>query len=476
MHQQCYRIDHLCIEFIKSRRMNEPVFFQKLLTKQQLNPTEILLCLSHLNHVVYLKNVKQPVIAILASEYMLMQNNKIQKFTRTSLNQYQQENEPIDFNQFFKQDLQNHTSDFNGGLIGFISYDEAAQQHVNIQSKNQPSLFLGIYCSYIKLTDQGWTFFSHEHEAEAIFQVLQNALQNKNKSSKENQNFTLTRPCTARWTKKQYVNAFNQIQDYIRAGDCYQINLTQEFTTKAQGLLLDTAEAFWQLTDAPYSGYLKINDFELLSCSPELFIEFEANRKITTKPIKGTMPRYSDVAQDEQSKQSLIHSKKDQAENVMIVDLLRNDLSVYAETGSVKTPKLFEIKSFNQVHHMVSEVTARLRQDINPFHVLMSALPGGSITGAPKIRAMQIIEELEGAPRGAYCGSMGYFNFDGTGSWNILIRSIQKYQEDISVWAGGGITIASDCDAEYQECFDKVSAMLDLLNTWYKPNQQKSDS
>ena len=269
--------------------MNKPVFFKKLLTKQQLNPTEILLCLSHLNHVVYLKNVKQPVIAFLASEYMLVHNKKIQKFTRISLNQYQQKNEPIDFNHFFKQGLQNHSSDFNGGLIGFISYDEAAQQQVNIQSKNQPSLFLGIYCSYIKLTDQGWTFFSHEHEAEAIFQVLQNALQNKNKPSKENQNFTLTRPCTARWTKKQYVNAFNQIQDYIRAGDCYQINLTQEFTTKAQGLLLDTAEAFWQLTDAPYSGYLKINDFELLSCSPELFIKFEANRKITTKPIKGTI-------------------------------------------------------------------------------------------------------------------------------------------------------------------------------------------
>ena len=469
MHQQCYRIVLLCIEFLKSHRMNKPVFFQKLLTKQQLNPTEILLCLSHLNHVVYLKNVKQPVIAFLASEYMLVHNKKIQKFTRISLNQYQQKNEPIDFNHFFKQGLQNHSSDFNGGLIGFISYDEAAQQQVNIQSKNQPSLFLGIYCSYIKLTDQGWTFFSHEHDAEAIFQILQDALQNKNSFIKENQTFTLTQPCTPRWNKKQYVNVFKQVQDYIRAGDCYQINLTQEFTAKAQGLLLNTADAFWQLTDAPYSGYVKIDDFELLSCSPELFIEFEANRKITTKPIKGTMPRYQDAVLDEQSKQSLIHSKKDQAENVMIVDLLRNDLSVYAETGSVKTPKLFEIESFNQVHHMVSEVTATLREDINPFHVLMSALPGGSITGAPKIRAMQIIEELEGTPRGAYCGSMGYFNFDGTGSWNILIRSIQKYQDDVSVWAGGGITIASDCDAEYQECFDKVEAMLNLLNTWYTP-------
>ncbi len=119
----------------------------------------------------------------------------------------------------------------------------------------------------------------------------------------------------------------------------------------------------------------------------------------------------------------LKNSKKDQAENVMIVDLLRNDLSIYANTGSVKTTKLFEIESFNQVHHMVSEITATLKNDINPMQMLLTALPGGSITGAPKIRAMQIIEELEGAPRGAYCGTLGYFNFDGTGRWNILIRS-----------------------------------------------------
>mgnify|MGYP002661820046 FL=1 len=180
------------------------------------------------------------------------------------------------------------------------------------------------------------------------------------------------------------------------------------------------------------------------------------------------MPRFDDPKQDQASKAKLSNSEKDQAENVMIVDLLRNDLSVYAETGSVKTTKLFEIESFNQVHHMISEITATLNQDVNPMQMLLSALPGGSITGAPKIRAMQIIEELEGASRGAYCGSLGYFNFDGTGRWNILIRSIQKYQDQLSVWAGGGITIASDAEAEYQECFDKISAMLDLLNTWQK--------
>ncbi len=124
---------------------------------------------------------------------------------------------------------------------------------------------------------------------------------------------------------------------------------------------------FWQLTNAPYAGYLRIGDFEILSCSPELFINFEKNRKITTKPIKGTMPRYDDPELDRQSKQNLRESEKDQAENVMIVDLLRNDLSVYAETGSVKTPKLFHIESFNQVHHMVSEVSATLKAEMNPF-------------------------------------------------------------------------------------------------------------
>ncbi|WP_171497956.1 anthranilate synthase component I family protein, partial [Acinetobacter nosocomialis] len=251
----------------------------------------------------------------------------------------------------------------------------------------------------------------------------------------------------------------------IKAGDCYQINLTQEFSANFTGSLLNKAEELWNLTNAPYAGYLKLENFELLSCSPELFIEFDVDKQIKTRPIKGTMPRFKNEEQDLLSKQTLKNSKKDQAENVMIVDLLRNDLSIYANTGSVKTTKLFEIESFNQVHHMVSEVTATLKNDINPMQMLLTALPGGSITGAPKIRAMQIIEELEGAPRGAYCGTLGYFNFDGTGRWNILIRSFQQYQNQLSIWAGGGITIASEAEAEYQESLDKISAMLNLVNS-----------
>ncbi|MGE8537842.1 MAG: anthranilate synthase component I family protein [Acinetobacter sp.] len=442
--------------------MTEALYHRPLKFESPL-VADVLSALKTLDHLVYLNNNGQPFIACCAQEYFIAQASKIQSFKRTGIEQYQPS--PSVFNLEMNALSQKQTHGFNGGYVGFIGYDHAAQQYIQYPDRPQPRLFIGQFSSYIKPTSEGWMFYSDDLQAEQIFNYIQSLLNQESTQP----SFQLKRPLSSRWTKSAYTQAFQQIQDYIVAGDCYQINLTQEFRGHAQGSLLATAQDFWTLTEAPYAGYLRIGEFELLSCSPELFIEFEADRKILTKPIKGTMPRFADPVLDEQSRQTLQASEKDQAENVMIVDLLRNDLSIYAETGSVKTPKLFSIESFNQVHHMVSEVEATLRADINPFDVLLSALPGGSITGAPKIRAMQIIAELEGAPRGAYCGSMGYFNFDGTGSWNILIRSIQKYQQDISLWAGGGITIASECDAEYQECFDKVSAMLDLLNTWYQP-------
>ncbi|AYO55347.1 anthranilate synthase component I family protein [Acinetobacter wuhouensis] len=443
--------------------------FRKLLNFPSNQISQLLFKLNTLTGVNYLANLGENVISFLPESYCISIKQQQIFYTRNNSFKYQIDNtkkDILDSLKFSSASTFDQSKGFQGGYLGFIDYNYASIQQIDSNLKNQPNFYIGIYKSFIKLENGQFYFYSTESCAEKLFNFIQNILNNSQDSRPR---FSLNTPCTATWTKQQYQHAFERVQDYIKAGDCYQINLTQEFTATAQGSLLDTAEKFWQLTDAPYSGYLKIDDFELLSCSPELFIDFEANRKITTKPIKGTMPRYDDPVLDEQSKNTLTHSQKDQAENVMIVDLLRNDLSVYAETGSVKTPKLFNIESFNQVHHMVSEVTATLKEDVNPFEMLLSALPGGSITGAPKIRAMQIIEELEGAPRGAYCGSMGYFNFDGTGSWNILIRSIQKYQDDVSLWAGGGITIASDCDAEYQECFDKVSAMLDLLNTWYQP-------
>ena len=425
---------------------------------------------------IYLQNNGSPIIAVLPESYCIAEQKKLQSYSRNAEFNYTNSQEIkslTDFVEFSNlnstQKLSNNlNSHFNGGYIGFFDYNFSAyQQNISTKFKKQPTFYLGKYTSYLSFEHGEWFFYSTESHAAELYLLIQNTISRKQHHQVP---FQLKTPCQARWEKRQYQHAFNQVQNYITAGDCYQINLTQAFTAHAQGPLLDIAHDVWQLTDAPYSGYLKINDFELLSCSPELFIEFKENRELVTKPIKGTMPRFADPVLDQRSKQILTESKKDQAENVMIVDLLRNDLSKYAKIGSVKTPKLFEIESFNQVHHMVSEVTATLKDDVNPLDVLLSALPGGSITGAPKIRAMQIIEELEAMPRGAYCGSMGYFNFDGTGSWNILIRSIQKYQDELSLWAGGGITIASNCDAEYQECFDKVSAILDLLNTWQKPD------
>ena len=441
---------------------------QKALSQFDFSAAEILLRLQQLTGLIYLNDDDHPVIAFLPQQYQLIQDQHSQHFVRDAAWHYQQQSSPVALEDWVN--CQNNATaptatQFHGGWMGFVGYDYAARQDVAAPLHAQPALYLGQYLSFLKYEKtQGWVFYSREdyETAEHIFQKIHALLDVDAPKTA----FQLTQACQARWSKAEYIQAFDRIIDYIRAGDCYQINLTQQFIGQAHGLLLETAEQFWQLTNAPYAGYLKIDDFELLSCSPELFIDFQAQQQIVTRPIKGTMPRYADPEQDQQSKQRLIQSEKDQAENLMIVDLLRNDLSVYAEIGSVKTNKLFEIESFEQVHHMVSEIQANLKSDIQPIQMLLKASPGGSITGAPKIRAMQIIAELEQQPRGAYCGSLGYFNQDGTGRWNILIRSVQKYQQEISMWAGGGITIASQAEAEYQECFDKISAMLNLLNTW----------
>jgi para-aminobenzoate synthetase component 1 len=231
--------------------------------------------------------------------------------------------------------------------------------------------------------------------------------------------------------------------------------------------LVDYLPKLYQATQAPFAGYVSVADYELLSCSPELFFTFvkhpQGEHSIITKPIKGTRPRGDTPVSDSALKQELADSDKDKAENVMIVDLLRNDLGKYAKTGTVQVPKLFAIESFSNVHHMVSTITATLKDDVHPLTILFDSLPAGSITGTPKKRAVEIIHELEAKPRGAYCGTLGYLNFDGTGQWNVLIRTLQASAGQVDLWAGGGITIASACEAEYQECFDKVGNLLKIL-------------
>ena len=378
------------------------------------------------------------------------------------------ENESIDKNTTASPAKNSSSNGFSGGLMGFVGYDFAAAQHIQLNNNIQvpdhntqaPDAILGNYDIFLKQVADGWALYGPDlAELQPIYDYI-HALLNAPKHTGVTKGFSVITPFQPVWNKTQYAQAFDKIQHYLRQGDCYQVNLTQPFVANAKGSLLMAIEPLMQLTKANYAGYMRYNDFELLSCSPELFLAFEANGKIITKPIKGTQPRHADPQLDAKLKQQLMKSEKDRAENLMIVDLLRNDLSVYAQTGSVHVPALFEIESFAQVHHLVSEIQATLLPDASPLDVLFNALPGGSITGAPKIRAMQIINELEAAPRGAYCGSLGYLNYDNTGQFNILIRTLQKRGDKLTVWAGGGITVASTCDDEYQECLDKIGAIL----------------
>ena len=200
----------------------------------------------------------------------------------------------------------------------------------------------------------------------------------------------------------------------------------------------------------------------MLSSSPERFLKVTANR-VETKPIKGTRPRKSDAAEDALQIAELQASEKDRAENVMIVDLLRNDLGKCCSKGSVRTPELFAVESYATVHHLVSTVTGELAAGKHALDLLRSCFPGGSITGAPKIRAMEIIEELEPHRRGIYCGAIGYIGFDGNMDTNIAIRTLVHSHGEIRFWAGGGIVNDSQAAEEYQECFDKAEALLQML-------------
>ena len=382
-----------------------------------------------------------------------------------------------------KQSASQHTANvgYQDGLMGFISYDLSAHHLANANhvqanathgeasylTPHQPQLFLGHYDIYLTYQHPRWHLHTTTEEAMAQAATIENWLNDLVSHTKLHTPKPLS--LLPLWQKSAYHQAFNKVQDYLTAGDCYQINLTQCWQGELSNQqLVDYLPSLHQSTNAPFAGYLGLNNFELLSCSPELFFTFANNAQgencIITKPIKGTRPRGQNVAADQANKNELASSEKDIAENVMIVDLLRNDLGKYAKTGTVKVPKLFDIESFSNVHHMVSTITATLKDDISPWTVLFESLPAGSITGTPKKRAVEIINELEAKPRGAYCGTMGYLNFDGTGQWNVLIRTLQALDNNISLWAGGGITIASDCEAEYQECFDKVGNLLKILH------------
>ncbi|MBU6950542.1 aminodeoxychorismate synthase component I [Hahella sp. HN01] len=346
---------------------------------------------------------------------------------------------------------------FKGGLIGFISYEFGRNQLLGDRNWRRDAIFpsacIGAYDHYLVV----------EHDKKTITgfgtPAFQSLLQ---QNAPATEAFNVTRAIAPDWSYEQYATEFDRIKEYILAGDCYQINLTQRFSGAYAGDPLEAYINVRQAAKAPYSAFFRSGLGDLLCFSPEKFLTVNG-RDVVTKPIKGTRPRGASAADDFRHIEDLTSSPKDRAENVMIVDLLRNDLGKISKIGSVKVEKLCALETYSNVHHLVSTVTSTLRDDVSPFAALISCSPGGSITGAPKKRAMEIIDELEGHARSAYCGSVFYLSNDGRMDSNIAIRTMTCRQGDMHVWGGGGIVADSNCLAEYNESVVKIRHIVEAL-------------
>ena len=260
-----------------------------------------------------------------------------------------------------------------------------------------------------------------------------------------------------------FVRAIGRAVDYIRAGDVFQVNLAQRLHAKATRHAFELYGRLRCASPAPFACYFDLGSAQIVGASPERFVRIGADGEAMARPIKGTRPRGANPAEDERLRRELLQSPKDRAENVMIVYLLRNDLGKHCRFGSISVPKVCELESYPYVHHLVSEVRGRLLPDATAIDLLRGAFPGGSITGAPKVRAMEIIAELEASDRGAYCGTMAWFGWDGAMDANIAIRTITAAHCWWQFPVGGGIVADSIPELEYAETMHKAAGMLKAI-------------
>lgn len=358
---------------------------------------------------------------------------------------------------------------FCGGLLGYLGYGLGKGLH-NIQGTLEPRAIAPVQlCAY------DWCVIQDhlQRRATLVTQARVNPAQRQDLQARLRQpvvrqsaDFSLTECFLSNISRTEYQLAFERIQDYIQSGDCYQVNLSQCFSAGFSGDPWQAYRALRAVAAAPFAGYLSLPEGGALMClSPERFLSLDG-QQVETSPIKGTRPRQTDPELDERSKSELCSSQKERAENLMIVDLLRNDLGRSCVTGSIHVERLFEVQTFPTVHHLVSTISGELSPDCSVWDLLRDSFPGGSITGAPKRRAMQIIAELETHERQAYCGSLLYVSADGRMDSNIAIRSLLCDDGLVRCWGGGGIVADSEWQQEYQESYDKVGKFLDALENF----------
>lgn len=365
------------------------------------------------------------------------------------------------------QPPEGYDAPFCGGLIGYLSYDfgraiEPLPSQAAADIALNPAQW-GLYDWALINDHQARQCYLLSHpsmSAERHAQILARLQQAGAPAA-----FSLQRPFAAEQSAARYAWAFARIHQYIHAGDCYQVNYAQRFSAPFQGHPWAAYQKLRSACPTPFAAYMRINaEQQIASLSPERFLSIRQGR-IETRPIKGTRPRDAHAARDAALADELQHSEKDRAENLMIVDLLRNDLGRCCTTGSVQVPELFSLESYPNVHHLVSAVIGQLAPGVDAFEVLLACFPGGSITGAPKIRAMQIIDELEPTRRALYCGSLLYLDCRGELDSSITIRTLLFDKNQVYCWGGGGIVADSNETAEYQESLAKVAVLLRTLES-----------
>ena len=370
---------------------------------------------------------------------------------------------------------------FCGGAIGYFGYDLARRLErlpaIAVDLERLPEMAVAIHdwALVVDHREARSRLVGRDPERLEAFRALMLASLDRPDPRGSEMPYRVLGEVRSNMTTTEYLDAVARIKRYIYDGDCYKVNFAQRFSVAAEGDPWQAYVRLRRLNAAPFAAYLKTPFGQVLSTSPERFLEVR-DRWVETKPIKGTAPRGGDPDEDERLAERLRNSPKDRAENVMIVDLLRNDLGKVCVPGSVQVPELFELESFARVHHLVSKVRGRLESGEDALSLLQACFPGGSITGAPKRRAMEIIEELEPHRRGIYCGAIGYIGFDGDMDTNIAIRTLVHADGVTRFWAGGGIVFDSDPEAEYRETYHKVAALLELLQSSEPTGQGEAES
>ena len=369
---------------------------------------------------------------------------------------------PIDIiKNFYKINKSKSSLPFSGGMIGYFGYEAFNDSKCNEKS-TFPDIAVGFY-NWSIIVDHKIkkTYVNFQKSNHFIDEVIDNF--NSGKIKPYNiQNYTFSN-FKQHTNKKQYVSDILKIKDYIVNGDCYQVNYSQNFSANYDGNPWDIYKNIRIINPAPYSSFLSFEDNFIISSSPERFLSLK-NDIVETKPIKGTLKRFIDKSLDDNQINILKNDEKNLAENLMIVDLLRNDLSKCCQLNTVKVEKLFDIESYASVHHMVSTINGKLGKNYISVDILKACFPGGSITGAPKLRAMEIIYELEKRKRNIYCGSIGYFDLCNNMDTNICIRTIMLNNGKLNFSAGGGIVNDSIPEDEYYESLEKVSIFINLFS------------